>query len=228
MSVVTRRVFASTSVLLMAFSPLLLDAHSATAFPKSDSVIAFDYNVVATAHVKKADQTIKIGGGKFNGEVDFDTAQLAGHMKLPPVTFTFTEAGVGLVTATAAIVETKAISGKVNLNNFHVTATATFNMLLLSMYPAQPNIPPITLPGIGGITLPTLPSLPKVNLVGKHCTTETPISVTMSGKVTIGVTNTLSGVFTIPKFKTCGLATAALNQLIPGPGNTFSATATPA
>jgi Flp pilus assembly protein TadG len=144
------------------------------------------------------------------------------------VTFTFTEAGVGLVTATAAIVETKAITGKVNLNNFRVTATATFNMLLLSMYPAQPKVPTITVPGIGTITLPTLPPLPKVNLVGKNCTTETPISVTMSGKVTIGATNTLSGVFTIPKFKSCALATAALNQLIPGPGNTFSATASPA
>jgi hypothetical protein len=213
MSSVRRRIFAGTTGVLLAFSPLLLNAHAASAFPKGDSVIAFDYNVVATTHVKKADQTIKIGGGKFNGEVDFDTAQLAGHMKLPPVTFTFTEGGIGLVTATAAIVETKAITGKVNLNNFRVTATATFNMLLLSMYPAQPNIPPITIPGIGQLPLPTLPPLPKVNLVGKHCTTETPISVTMSGKVTIGATNTLTG---------------ALNQLIPGPGNTFSATASPA
>jgi hypothetical protein len=39
--------------------------------------------------------------------------------------------------------------------------------------------------------------------------------------------STFKGVFTIPHFKTCGALTAVLNQLIPGPGNTFRATARP-
>ncbi len=36
-----------------------------------------------------------------------------------------------------------------------------------------------------------------------------------------------SGTFTIPDSKTCGALTLVLNQLIPGPGNTLSATASP-
>ena len=230
MSAVKRRVFATTTILVMAFSPLLVSAQSASAFPKGDSVIAFDYNIVATAHVKKADITISIGGGKFKGEVDFDLARLKGSISLPPVSFMFTEQGIGLVTATAAMVQTKPVTGKINLNNFKVTATSTFNMRILTMY-ATPQLPPVTLPislpiPLPPITLPPLP-LPKVNLVGDNCTTETPISVTMSGIAKIGAKSTFSGQFTIPNFKTCGLATAVLNQQVPGPGNSFSATASP-
>jgi hypothetical protein len=209
----------------MAFTPMLVGSQSASAFPKGDSVIGFDYNITATTHIKKADQTITIGGGKFNGEVDFDKGLLAGHISLPAVQFTFTEQGIGLVTATAQIKETKGVTGKVNLNNFKVTATSTFNMLLLNMYPASPKLPPLPIP----IPLPTLPTLPlqKINLVGDHCTTATPISVTMSGIAKLGATSTFKGTFDIPNFKNCSVATAALNQLVPGPGNTFAATARP-
>jgi hypothetical protein len=226
MPAITRRILAGSSLLLLAFSPVVLGAERAGAFPEGDSVISFNYNIVATTHIKKADQTITIGGGKFNGEVDFDKGQLAGHIKLPPVTFTFNEAGIGLVTATAQIKETKPVSGKVNLKNFKVTATSTFNMLLLSMYAATPKIPTVILPLPLPISLPPLP-LPKVNLVGNNCTTSVPISVTMSGIAHLDSKSTFNGTFQIPDFKNCSLATTALNQLVPGPGNTFSATANP-
>ena len=39
--------------------------------------------------------------------------------------------------------------------------------------------------------------------------------------------STFTGEFTIPRFKNCGLLTFAINLLIPGDGNTFSATASP-
>jgi hypothetical protein len=186
-------------------------------FPKHDTVFAFNYNVIASTHIKKLNQTITTPpGGKFNGEVDFDTARLRGNIKLPPVTFTFSEAGVPLATATAKIVQAKPITGKVNLNNFKVTTTSTFNMRIVSAYAAAPSVP----------VLGPLP-LPPVNLVGDHCTTEKPIVVTMSGIAKIGEKSTFSGTFTIPKFKTCSVMTAVLNQLVPGPGNTFTATATP-
>jgi hypothetical protein len=66
-----------------------------------------------------------------------------------------------------------------------------------------------------------------VNLVGKTCTTEKPIVVTMSGIADPSKPSTFKGTFAIPNFKTCGALTAVLNQLIPGPGNTFIATARP-
>jgi hypothetical protein len=36
-----------------------------------------------------------------------------------------------------------------------------------------------------------------------------------------------SGTYTIPPLQNCGAATKALNLVVPGPGNTFTAVATP-
>lgn len=124
---------------------------------------------------------------------------------MPPAKLTLQLAGVvPLVTATAQIVQAKPITGTIKLPSFKVTATATFNLEIVSAYAT--GIP--------------------VNLVGNSCTTATPISVTMSGIAHLGGKSTFAGTFAIPNFKTCGAATTGLNLLIPGPGNTFSATAT--
>ena len=69
--------------MLTAFSPLVLGAQSASAFPKGDSVIGFDYKIDATTHIKKSDQTQTVKGGKFHGEVDFDKGLIAGKITLP-------------------------------------------------------------------------------------------------------------------------------------------------
>jgi hypothetical protein len=66
-----------------------------------------------------------------------------------------------------------------------------------------------------------------VNLVGTTCMTSKPVSVTMSGPASLGAPSVFSGVYTIPPLQNCGLATTALNLVLPGPGNTFSASATP-
>jgi len=109
------------------------------------------------------------------------------------------------VTATAKIVQVKPVSGHIDLSTFNVTATATFNIRLVNAYAT--GIP--------------------INLVGNSCTTSTPVSVTMRGTANLGGPSTFSGVYTIPPFKTCGLATTALNLVIPGPGNTFTAVTSP-
>ncbi|HEV2309020.1 MAG TPA: hypothetical protein VGU73_00740, partial [Acidimicrobiia bacterium] len=67
----------------------------------------------------------------------------------------------------------------------------------------------------------------KVNLVDSGCTTSKPIMVTMSGVFSLTAPSTFSGTYTIPTFEHCGPLTVALNQLIPGPGNTFTATFVP-
>jgi hypothetical protein len=91
-------------------------------------------------------------------------------------------------------------------------------MRIVSAYPATPSIP-----GVGSLPVP----LPPVNLVGDKCTTEKPIVVTMSGIAKIGAKSTFKGSFTIPNFKDCSVMTPVLNQLVPGPGNTFVANASP-
>jgi len=158
--------------------------------------------------------------GIFKGGIDLSTGQLQGSIALPNTTFTQSEAGVGLVTATAAIVQTKPVTGHVNIGTFKVTATSTFNIHIVSMYLATPTVP-VALPVKAPIPVPP------VNLVGNSCTTVAPVSVTMSGTAHLGSASTFNGTFSIPDFANCEALTSVLNEEIPGPGNTFSATATP-
>jgi hypothetical protein len=203
MSVALKRGMAAILVVL----PLTLTAVTAPA-ASADSFIPFKYNVTATTHLKKLNQTVKIPRGTFTGKIDLEKHKLVGDITLPPATFTMSLAGVvPLVTATVQTVETKPVVGKIDFSTspFGVVATSTFNIRIVSAYAA--GIP--------------------VNLVGDNCTTSKPVSVTMRGTANISQPATFSGLFTVPPLQNCGAATIALNQLIPGPGNTFTAHATP-
>jgi hypothetical protein len=223
----TRNRLAVLIATLAALAPTALLAQPAAAFPKGDPIYMFKYKVVATTHIAKADLTISPPAGVFQGGIDLATGQLKGSIALPDTTFTQSEAGVGLVTATAAIVSTKPVTGHVNIGNFHVTATSTFNIHIVTMYPATPSLPTLPIPVLPlPITVPPI-TVPPINLVGNSCTTASPISVTMSGVAHLGSPSTFKGTFTIPNFANCQAMTTVLNQEIPGPGNTFAATASP-
>ena len=197
-------------VMLTAVAPVALLAQPASAFPKGDPVYKFNYKVIATTHIKKSNQTITPPPGVFRGGIDLSSGKLNGSINLPKSSFTQSEAGVGVVTVTAAIVQDKPVSGHVNLSTLKVTSTSVFDIRITSMYAAV-----------------TVPGAPRVNLVGDYCTTASPVSVTMSGIADLGSASKFSGTFTIPNFKSCGTMTSVLNQEIPGPGNTFSAVASP-
>ena len=219
-----RRLVVGVVTIAALALPVIGTAQPAQAFPKGDFVFPFKYTINTTTTIKKLNQTISPPPGTFSGAIDIDKGGLlVGDIKLPPVSFTFAPGNlVPLATATAQIVEAKPVTGKVTLGKIiRVVATATFNLKILKVVPATPTVP-------GGLGLPVpIPAPPPVNLVGNTCTTETPISVTMSGVASFTKPSTFKGIFTIPNFKTCGVATVVLNQLIPGPGNTFTATAKP-
>jgi len=170
----------------------------------------FNYNVDATTHLKTLDQTIVITGGTFKGAINFGSTAakvpLKGNITLPDAHFTYQAAGIiPVIDATARIVPTKPVTGTLELSTLIVTATATFNIKIVNASPEGTN----------------------VNLVGNNCQTATPVSVTMSGQASFAAPSTFSGTFTLPKLANCGLGTTALNLVLPGPGNTFTATATP-
>ena len=185
----------------------LAAAQPAAAFRKGDSTIGFAFKIQASTHVQKLDQTITPPPGTFKGQIDIEQQRLSGSIKLPPATFTMDLAGaLPLVTGTAQIVQAKPVTGTINFKTLLVRATATFNIRLTNLSPA----------------------LVPVNLVGNTCRTATPVRVTMTGTANLAGKSTFSGTFTIPPFAGCGTGTTtAINQLIPGPGNTFTATATP-
>jgi hypothetical protein len=211
----TRRTVAGIVAVLATLAPVTLLASPASAFPAGDPIYKFKYKIVATTFIKKEGLTLTTKPGIFQGGIDLSTGALKGSISLPPVTFTQSEAGVGLVTATSAVVSTKPVTGHVNIGTLKVTSTSTFNIHLVSMYPAIPSLP---------VPAP----VPPVNLVGSGCMTAAPISVTMSGIASFDKPSTFTGMFTIPDFTNCQAMTDVINEEIPGPGNTFSATATPA
>ena len=183
----------------------------ATALPEGDPLFPFSYTVDAVTHVKKFDQTITVPGGSFVGAIDLYDGALEGSLTLPQTEFTFTLAGVGLVTATAKIVPKQLVTGMVDfshLPNLPLTATAVFNIRIINAHLATGS---------------------NLNLVGGWCMTASPVTVTMSANANLGGPTTMSGEFTIPDFQNCGnlVTTTGLTLAISGPGNTFSATATP-
>jgi len=203
-----RRVIA-VIVIAVALFPIALDSHAAGAFPEGDPVFPFTFRVDSVVNVKKFDQTIEVPGGTFVGGIDLNTGEVEGDLSLPPTDFTFTLAGVGLVTATAKMVPTQPVTGMIDFShipNLPMTATAVFNLLILDAHATGTNL----------------------NLVGDSCTTASPVSVTLSAMVNLQGPTSMSGEFTLPPFENCGLVTTtALTLAISGPGNTFSATATP-
>jgi len=166
--------------------------------------VPFDYTIHATTTLKKLNQTVTIPAGEFKGTIDLVTFKLSGTISLPPAKSTVAIAGLPLATATFKTVEVGPVTGTVDFKTMKATATSVFNI----------EIPSVTPTG-----------LPFVNLVGNSCTTSTPVHVTMTGSLKPPLK--FSGTYTIPPLKTCGASTPALNLVVPGPGNQFSATATP-
>ena len=221
----THRRLTGLVLFATALAPATLLATPASAFPKGDPVFNFKYKVVATTHIQRSGTTLTTAPGIFKGGIDLANGKLLGSISLPDVTFTQSVAGPVALTATTSVVSTKPVTGTVNIGTLKVVSTSTFNIHIKSMYLANP-LPPVSLPV--GIGLPvSLPTLPTVNLVGDGCTTSKPISVTMAGIASFDKPSTFTGKFSIPPFINCGAMTEFINQQIPGPGNTFSATASP-
>jgi len=201
-----RRAIAIAVLAITAIMPMGVSLQPATAWPAGANIYYFDYNVDASTHMKKLDQTITVPGGRFQGGIDFATGLLIGSIVLPESTITFKGAGVvPLLDITVRIIPTKAVTGLVDFNTLQVTATSVFNIRIVRA---------------------RLSGTP-IGLIGGQCITSKPISVTMTGPASLGGDQDFAGNFTLPPFKDCGKKTDILNTLMAGPDNTFSAHASP-
>jgi hypothetical protein len=187
---------------VIAATVAIASASSAAA----DPIFPFNWKIDASTHLAKLNQTVKVPTGSFVGGVDLATGTLTGNITLPPATTTVRLAGIGLARATFQISEVQPVTGHVDFTTLQATATSVFNIKVVRA---------------------SLVLLPFLNLVGNSCTTSTPVTVTMSGVASLTAPSTFSGTYTIPPLAHCGLATTALNLVVPGPGNTFTAVATP-
>jgi hypothetical protein len=173
----------------------------------ADPILPIHWRVDASTHLATLDRDVVVPRGAFDGSIDLGTGDLTGNLTLPPAT-TRLEAVPGLLPladATFAIEQAQPITGHVDLAALTVEATAVFNIRVVSVNP---------------VGLP-------VNLVGDDCATSEPITVVMSGPVSLTGASTFTGTYTIPPLENCGVPTLALNLLVAGDGNTFTGTFSP-
>ena len=191
-------------LLVLALSSLgLFSATPASA----DTIIPIHWNINASTHLKSLNMDVVVPQGTFDGQVNLTTGALTGTLALPKATQTIKIFGFPIASATFSMNSAGPITGHVDLATNTVTVNSSFTF---------------------NIDKAALSFLPSLNLVGKNCHGSTPIAVNMSGPVNLTGSSTFSATYTIPKFAGCGaLVTPILNLIIPGPGNTFTATFAP-
>jgi hypothetical protein len=193
-------------VALLAVLVTTLSGFVATQPAAADPIFPIDWTVDAQTHLNSLDLDVEVTGGSFVGQVDLGTGDISGDITLPQAETQLQLIGLPLANVAFAVTPVGPATGHVDLTTLTATLTSTFDIRV-------PYVRPL--------------GLPFLNLVGKRCQTATPITLTLSGPVDLTGGSTFSGTFAVPQFKNCGLATTALNLVVPGDGNTFTATASP-
>lgn len=202
MSATTRRSGFAAAVLLVIASLGFWSVPAASA----DTILPIHWNVDASTHLKSLNLDVVVPRGTFDGSVNLTTGALTGNLSLPPATTQFKLLGIPVATATFAIRATGPITGHVDLATQTVSVNSSFTFLITKASPSF---------------------LPKLNLVGNNCRGAQPVTVSFSGKADLAGASTFSSTYTVPKFTSCGPLTGILNLVVPGPGNTFTATFAP-
>lgn len=163
-----------------------------------------DYDASGTSTIVKPNAKVKLGPTVLKTYIA-DDASFTGELPLPKTSTTFKVAGFLPVSADVNFIPL-GLSGKLGDGEvLTVSATAKYTIRLTNAK-------------IGG--LPTF--------VGSKCQTSAPVSIPVatpkgqSFDITTG--GTLAGKYTIGKFANCGLSTALINALVPGPNNTVNFT----
>jgi hypothetical protein len=189
----------------LAAGTILLAAGGAAATAGSasaDTIINVHYALTGTTFIKKLNTTVNLGAGTLASTVDLTTGASSSTLTLPPATASVKEFGIIPVAATTQMIQNGPATGTANLNTNTITSTASVTLKITNLT-------------ISGVSVP----------VGGSCQTS-PFSVTLSSGpgFTVGGGGPVSGGYTIPAFRHCGLSTLLLNLTIPGPGNTLNLT----
>lgn len=174
----------------------------------ADSTINAVYPVTGSTHINATNSDMTLGPGSLNATITLPAASITGTVSLPPSSGSFNAFGFVPVTATVAFIPVGQTTGSVSgaVTDGTVTATSQFTIQITSM------------------TVAGLPAAP-----GPDCETATPAAITVTSPPNFNAVlgGTLTGTYTIPDFKSCGLLgieTPLINALVPGSGNTISLT----
>ena len=183
---------------LLAGAGVAATAGSASA----DTVLNAHYALTGTTFITKLNTTVNLGAGTLASTVDLTTGTSTSTLTLPPATASVKELGIIPVTATTEMIQDGPATGTVNLGTNTITSTASVTLKITNLT-------------IFGISIP----------VGSSCQT-TPFAISLSSGpgFTVGGGGPVSGSYTIPLLRHCGLNTLLLNATIPGSGNTLNLT----
>lgn len=192
-----KRALVASAVAALAILPTAAPAQAAPEIP-------IDWTVDASSTLAKLGQTIHIEGGTFKGAYDLGTGQLTGDINLPKVTSRLDIGSLPLADITMKMEQAAPVTGTVDLATMTAHTTSKLNVRI-------PEIRPVLLPFI--------------NLVKTTCMTREPVVANLSGPANLAGDSTFTATYTMPKLKDCGwLTTPILNLVVPGEGNTMTAT----
>jgi hypothetical protein len=176
---------------------------TAPAPASADPLVTLIYPVTGTTHLAGPDNDLALGPGSMASTVDLADGALTGELTLPPATGTFEVIGLVPVTATTEFIPVGPTTGTVERVGGAITATSRVTLRLTSVK-------------VLGLPL----------LIGDHCQTETPATITVTSQAgwNPAAGGTLAGTYTIPPFKNCLLNEVLFNLIIPGSGNTITLT----
>lgn len=178
-------------------------AAGATAAAPADTLITATYPVTGSTFLKRLHTTQELGSGSLVSTLDLNTGDVTGSLTLPASTASFKEFGFIPVSVTSELVADGPTTGTASLADNTVSTTSQVFLKITSLK-------------VGRLSIP----------VGNHCQTARPTTISVSsaaGFTLLGGGN-VTGTYTIPLFRDCGLATFLINLTIPGPGNTITLT----
>jgi hypothetical protein len=162
--------------------------------------LSIDYSVNGSTHLKGLNTTVTLGPGTLPISLDLASGDFTGDLTLPPTTARFTLLGFIPGTAKIQLVPASQVTGTFQNGTVNATARDTIRITDLSL-----------------LGLPVIRS-------STTCQTNSPASIPLKSGADFNVQTggTLTGTYTIPSLKGCGLLTPLLSAFATGSGNTIS------
>jgi hypothetical protein len=162
--------------------------------------LTIDYSVNGSTHLKGLNTTVKLGPGSLPVSLDLASGNFTGDLSLPTATASFTLLGFIPGTAKIQLVPASQVTGTFQDSTVNADAKETIRITDLSL-----------------LGLPVVRS-------STTCQTSKPadISLVSGANFNVQTGGTLTGTYTIPSLKGCGLLTPLLSAFAAGRGNTIS------
>ena len=198
-----RTLIPAAGVLAVALG-LLVPAGPAQA-KANHNYLTVTYKATGTSTVAKTSSSIKLGPATLKTRL-YPDATFTGSLPLPATSTSFKAAGLVPISATVTFVQKGKVTGSIRQVGKRTVVTSHAKDYI--------KLSDVLIAGV-------IPGF-----VGDSCQTAEPVALTVKTPAgtsfNVNKGGTLTGTFSIGKFKHCGLQTPIINSLVPGDGNTIT------